>query len=99
MSSAGVADLVIGVAVLALVIYRQLAVRRVRENYPLVLILAVIGVVELSRFLSSSGLHLSGKIALALVGSAVLAAVMGVLRALTVRIWRDDGGQLLRKGT
>jgi hypothetical protein len=41
VSSAGVADLVIGIAVLALVIYRQLAVRRVRENYRLVLILAV----------------------------------------------------------
>lgn len=99
MSSAGVADLVIGIAVLALVIYRQLAVRRVRENYRLVLILAVIGVLELSRFLSSTGSHLDGKIALALVGSGVLAAVMGALRALTVRLWRGEDGQLLRKGT
>jgi hypothetical protein len=37
-----VADLVIGIAVLVLVIYRQPAVRRVRENYRLVLIPAVI---------------------------------------------------------
>lgn len=99
MSSAGITDLVIGIAVLVLVVYRQLAVRRVRESYRLVLILAVVGVVELSRFLSSTGTHIGGTVALALVGSAILAAGMGVLRALTVRLWRGDDGQLLRRGT
>lgn len=99
MSSAGIVDLVIGIAVLALVVYRQLAVRRVRENYRLVVILAVIGIIQLSRYFSSAGAHFGGKIAIALVGSLVLAAVTGVLRALTVRLWRGDDGQLLRRGT
>lgn len=93
------ADLIIGVAVLALVVYRQLAVRRVRENYRIVAILAVIGVIQLYRYFGSSGAHFGGKIAVALVGSLVLAAVMGVLRAVTVRLWRGDDGQLLRRGT
>lgn len=101
MSSAGVFYYVIGIAVLAFILYRQLSVRRVRESYRLVIILAVIGVLELSRFLGSpAGSHLGGgKIAVALAGSAVLAAGMGVLRALTVRLWRGGDGQLLRKGT
>jgi hypothetical protein len=97
MSGANVVDLVIGIAVLAFVLTRQLTVRRLRENYRLPLILAVIGVVELARFLHGHP-HDDGSIAAALAGSAVLATVMGVIRALTVRVWRE-GGQLLRKGT
>jgi hypothetical protein len=100
VSTTTVVDVVIGIAVLALVIYRQLAVRRVRENYRLVIILAIIGILELSNFLSANGHSISGgKITVALVGSAILAAVMGLVRALTVKIWRGDDGQLLRRGT
>jgi hypothetical protein len=100
VSSGTAVEVVVGIAILALVIYRQLAVRRVRENYRLVIILAIIGIFELSNFLSSSGHSMSSdKIALALAGSAVLAALMGVLRALTVKIWRGGDGQLLRQGT
>jgi hypothetical protein len=73
--------------------------RRLRETYRMVVILAILGVLQFSNYLSASGSHLSGKIALALVGSAVLAAVMGVLRAITVRIWRGDDNQLFRQGT
>lgn len=100
MTSAGVLYDIIGIAVLAFILYRQLAVRRVRDSYRLVIILAVIGVLELSRFLGRTGAHVSsGKIALALAGSAILAAGMGVLRAMTVRLWRGEDNQLLRKGT
>lgn len=99
MSSAAVVDLVIGVAVLALLLYRQLAVRRLRETYRLVVIVAILGVLEFGRYLSASGTHIGAKVAVALVGSAILASVLGVLRAVTVRVWRGDGGQLLRKGT
>jgi hypothetical protein len=92
---------IIGIAVLALILYRQLSVRRVRESYRLVIILAVIGVLELSRFTGSqTGSHVDGgRIALALVGSAVLAVGTGVLRAMTVRLWRGGDGRLLRQGT
>jgi hypothetical protein len=99
VSSTTSVSLVIGVLLLAYLLYRQLIVRRLRETYRVVVIFAIIGVLELSRYLSASGTHIGGKVAVALVGSAVLAAVMGVLRALTVRIWRGDASQLFRQGT
>jgi hypothetical protein len=98
MSSANAANLVIGVAVLALVLYRQLIARRLSENYRLYVILAVIGVVQFATFLKGHP-HSGGKIAVAVVGSLVIAGVFGAARAVTVRVWRADGGQLLRKGT
>jgi hypothetical protein len=101
MASASVLYYIIGIAVLAFIVYRQLSVRRVRDSYRLVIILAVIGVLELSRFLGNrNGSHIGdGKIALALALSAILAAGMGVLRAMTVRLWRSGDGQLLRQGS
>ena len=46
-------NLLIGLAVLALLVYRQLQVRPVRANFRLPLILAVIGVIQLSQFLKN----------------------------------------------
>jgi hypothetical protein len=98
MSGANVTNLVIGLLVIVLVLYRQLAVRRLRENYRLQVILAVIGIFEFANFLRG---HPSddGGIAAAVVGSLVIAAVLGGARALTVQVWRGGDGQLLRKGT
>jgi hypothetical protein len=98
MSGSNEANLVIGILVVALVLYRQLAVRRLRENYRLAIILAVIGIVQFAAFLRG---HPSddGGIAAAVVGSLVIAAVLGGARALTVKVWRGGDGQLLRKGT
>jgi hypothetical protein len=88
-------DLLIGVAVLALVLYRQLQKRPVRDNPRLPLILLVIGVVELVKFLQH-GHHGTGVI-IALAGSLVLAAVFGAIRAATVHVW-VDGGRAWRQG-
>lgn len=77
-------NLLIGVAVLVLLVYRQLQVRPVRSNFRLPLILAVIGVIELSQFLQHRQ-HTATVIA-ALAGSLALAAVTGAIRAATVRI-------------
>ena len=46
------ANLLIGVLVLGLVIYRQLIPRRVRSNMRIVLVLAVIGLIETGQFLN-----------------------------------------------
>jgi len=97
MSSSDVISLVVGLAVLGLVLVRQLATRRLSESYRLSVILAVIGAVEFVDFLKGHPGNPGGIIA-AVVGSLVLAAVFGVARALTVRVWRQ-GGQLMRKGT
>jgi hypothetical protein len=98
MSSGTVISLVIGIVFLALLIVRQLSTRRLRENYRVPLIIAIIGVIAFVDFLktrTTSDTHIIE----AVVGSLVLAAVMGVLRAATVRVWRDGAGQLLIRGT
>jgi hypothetical protein len=98
MSGANLTNLLIGIAVLALLLWRQLAVRRLSESYRFSVILAVIGVIEFADFLKGHPKD-SGAIAAAVAGSLVLAGLFGWVRALTVRVWRQDGGQLLRKGT
>jgi hypothetical protein len=64
----------------------------------MMIILAIVGLVEFVDFLNG---HPRGdsRIVAAVVGSLVLAAVLGAVRAPTVRVWRGQDGQLLRKGT
>ena len=100
MSGANVTNLIIGFAVVALLVSRQLMARRLNENYRLSVILAIVGLVEFVNFLKSvHGPHDDGRITVALAGSLVLAAALGAARALTVRVWRQDDGQLMRQGT
>jgi uncharacterized membrane protein len=89
MSSQTLTYLVIGVAVLGLLIYRQLVARPVRANQRLVLILLVIGLIEAVQYLQR--VHTGAAVVIALVGSLVLAAVFGAARAATVSIWMQDG--------
>jgi hypothetical protein len=97
MWGANLANLIIGIAVLALFLSRQLVTRRLSESYRLSVILAVIGIVEFADFLNGHPRD-DGGIAAAVVGSLALAAAFGAVRALTVRVWRENG-QLLRRGT
>lgn len=83
-------DLVLGVAFLALLIYRQLRVRPVSASaMRLAAILAVVGLIEAFQFLQKD--HADAATYAALGGSLVLAAGFGALRAATVRIWIADG--------
>jgi len=88
-------NLLIGIAVLVLLVYRQSQVRPVRANFRLPLILAIIGVVQLSQFLQHN--RHTDTVFAALAGSLVLAAITGAIRAMTVRVW-IQGGQALRQG-
>jgi hypothetical protein len=58
-------------------------------------ILGIIGLIELIQYLDKG--HHGTKVWVALVGSLVIAAVFGALRAVTVRVWLE-GGQAWRKG-
>jgi hypothetical protein len=89
MSSQTLSYLVIGVAVLGLLIYRQLVARPVRSSPRLVLILAVIGLIEAVQYIQK--IHAGTAAIVALVGSLVLAALFGAVRAATVKIWMQDG--------
>jgi hypothetical protein len=85
-----VLDVILGVAVLALLIYRQLSVRPVNASaLRLIAVLLVIGVLQTYRFLSQNHAHPLTFAALG--GSLILAAIFGTLRARTVRVWLDDG--------
>jgi hypothetical protein len=85
-----VLDIILGLAVLALLIYRQLAARPVNTSaLRLIAILVVIGLLQTYQFLSKGHDHPLTFAALG--GSLVLAAIFGALRAGTVRIWLDDG--------
>jgi hypothetical protein len=89
-------DIILGVLVLGLVIYRQLVARPMNaRGLRLMVILAVIGVIETVDYLQKY--HSGGGTYAALAGSLVLAAVFGMLRAGTVRIWSQDG-QVWSKG-
>ena len=83
-------ELALGIIVVGLLIYRQLTPRRVSSSsLRIMLILAVIGVVELVPFLQKH--HGGTVLAAALGGSLALALVFGAVRALTIRIWQQDG--------
>jgi uncharacterized membrane protein YhaH (DUF805 family) len=98
MSDATVANLVIGLVVLTLVVSLQLVPRRLRENYRMSIILLVIGVWQFVQFLQGHPHGNAGRIVAAVLGSLVLAALLGAARVPTVRVWRQEG-QLLRQGT
>jgi hypothetical protein len=87
--------LLIDLAVLALLMYRQLKVRPLGDGR-FTAVLLVLGVVE---FVSWTGQHrVTGVVLVYLVASLVASAVLGAVRAVTVRVWRRDG-QVFRQGT
>ncbi len=91
MNSQTLLSLVIGVAVLGLLIFRNLRARPVRQaNQRLYLILGVIGVIQTIEYLGNHHVPATTATA-ALAGSLVLAAVFGAIRAATVRVWMKDG--------
>lgn len=94
-----VLDVLIGIAVLALVIWRQLSVRPVAADARALRVVGVLGVVGLVQVVSAAGEHPAPALAwgMLLLG-LVVAAGLGVVRAATVRIWWSDG-RLVRQGT
>ncbi len=91
MNSQTLLYLVIGVAVLGLLIFRNLRARPVRQSSQrLYLILGVIGVIQTFQYLGNHHVPVTTATA-GLAGSLVLAAVFGAIRAATVRVWMKDG--------
>jgi len=90
--------LIIGLAVLGWLLWRQLQVRELRRDkgYGAALVMVAIGLVEVVRYAGETHLGATGDALLAT--SIVVAAAFGVARAGTVRLWCEDG-RLLRQGT
>jgi hypothetical protein len=94
-----IANIALGLLVVFLIMQRQLRVRPVREDTRrgILIVLAVLGISSMSRTLH--GHHVPHSVIAVLVASLVLAGVLGGIRGLTVQVWRDSSGQVLRKGT
>jgi hypothetical protein len=91
-------NVLIGLAVLALLLWRQLQPRRVREDgaLRLTVILLAIGVFQAYPVLSS---HPPTTIVLVLLGAGLVSgAVFGTLRAYTTKLWVQDN-EGWRRGT
>jgi hypothetical protein len=87
------------VVVAALILYRQRRIRPVRRvlHLRLPVVLGVIGLIQVLN--SVDGRHVSaGGFWLVLAATVVGAGVLGVLRALTVRIW-ESNQWIVRQGT
>lgn len=89
MNTTNVISVLVGVAVAILLIVRQLRAQPVSANYRLPFILGIIGLVELTGYFHQGRPGTAGIVGLA--GSLVLAAVFGGLRAITTRLWVQDG--------
>jgi hypothetical protein len=94
MSSETVLDLILGLLILGLLVFRQLQSRPVRGNQRLLLVLGVVGLIETSAYLER--VHTGSVAIVALLGSLVLAAAFGAVRAFTVRLWIQDGQPWVR---
>jgi hypothetical protein len=95
VTAPNLANLVIGAIVQVYILSRQLKARRAQTDLRLPLILAAIGLIQLTQFLHR-GSHGTEIIAV-LVGSFVIAAAFGAIRAATVHVWLDQS-QAWRKG-
>ncbi len=95
VTSTTLISILVGVAVAALLVVRQLRSQPLNASFRIPLILGIIGLIELVEYLDKH--HPSGTAYGALAGSLVAAAVFGALRAATIHLWMQDG-QPWRKG-
>jgi uncharacterized membrane protein len=99
VSAHALTNVVIGIAVVGLLLARQMRTRPVREDSGprIVIILAVIGVIELVG--ATKGHSVAGTTIAWIVGALLVGLILGAVRALTVTLWRTPEGTALRKGT
>lgn len=89
VTTTNVVSILVGLAIVALLMVRQLRAQPVSANYRLPFILGIIGLVELIEYFQKGR---PGSIAIVgLVGSLVLAAIFGGFRAFTTRLWFQNG--------
>ncbi|RNI25433.1 hypothetical protein [Flexivirga caeni] len=83
--------------VIGLILARQLRTQRIKDNLlKMPAILAVIGLVEASRFAGNHSVT-TGQVA-GVVAGLVVAAAVAWPRAHSMKVWRDADGTWLRKG-
>jgi hypothetical protein len=94
------ANILLGLVVVAWLLWNQLRTRRVREKFAQIyFLLGVIGLAETYTIISEHASAVGAVAIIWIVVSLVTAALLGVIRATTVKIWRDAAGMAWRKGT
>lgn len=97
MSEQVLTQVLLGVVILGLLIFRQLRTRPVRASSArLMAVLGVIGIYEAIQFFQQHHTGASTTVIAALAGSLGLAVVFGVIRAATVRVWLENGQAWMR---
>ncbi len=96
--SVALGSLLLSVAVLLLILWRQRQVRRMRGGKTLPIVLAVIGLGSLSSYARAHPVS-AEQLAWVVAILALDAVGLGAVRAYTVRLWTDVSGQTWRQGT
>jgi len=92
-------SVLIGLAAVALVLYRQLRVRQLRQGiFKAPLILCVIGVLQIGEFCYSGGAVTAAGVVSAGI-ALVVAAALAWPRAQSMKVWQDDEGVWWGQGT
>ena len=99
MSNNALIDIVIGVAVVGLLLARQMRARPVREGSAtrISVILGVIGLIELSD--ATKGHPVGAGPVAWIVASLVVGGALGAARAFSTKIWRVQDGSAMSQGT
>lgn len=93
-------SILLGVAVLVFAVYRQLRTRRVSgANWKLIAIMVALGVWQAYTFLHDVHAPIQIGSIVAVAVSLVVAALMAVPRAASMRIWRAEDGTWMTGGT
>jgi len=94
------ANILLGLLVLAGLLWNQLRTRLVRQNAAQIyILLGVIGLAQTYVAISEHGSAAGAVAIIWIVASLVVAALLGIVRATTVKVWRDAAGVAWRKGT
>jgi NAD/NADP transhydrogenase beta subunit len=99
MSNTAVIDVAVGVAVVALLVARQMRARPVREGSAarISAVLGIIGLVELSD--ASKGHSLGTAPVVWIVVSLLVGGGLGAARAFSTKVWRLPDGSAMSQGT
>jgi len=96
--TARLVGLLVGLAVLLFILWRQRQIRPLRSRATGAIVLAVLGLGSLTAYARAQPLT-GGQIAWIVALLALDAVGLGAVRALTVHVWIDGNGQAWRQGT
>ena len=101
MNINSLSSIVGGLAVFIFILQRQVQARPVKTDsaMKLILVLGGVGLVQLSEVTYAKGYRMGTFTIILIASSLAIAGVLGVMRALSVKVWRNANGVALIQGT